>query len=331
MSAEKRTAIGVSLVRVVVGVVAIAHAVDGFAASADAAWGRALSLVECVTGMGVLLGVGFRPCLTLLGVSLVVLRVGRPEGVGAVAADTYAVQTLGILAGLAIAGSGRYTLAWAVRRLRREAISYPVTRKPSDVFGLKYVPSIEPQYSDDADYIFGKPVDAEVTPRDLKKLEEVVLEQKQACKLIVEIGVCRNGENSFTHVLLRHKRDDTVYLGIDTDEKSFLDDTKRNIHTLRTDSRNQDLVRGRIRELGGGHEIGILFIDGWHSVNMVVNDWKYADLIAADGIVVMHDTNCHPGPACVFDAVEERLFEKGKFFVEERDWGMAVFRRRGSA
>jgi uncharacterized membrane protein YphA (DoxX/SURF4 family) len=330
MSAEKRTAIGVSLVRVAIGTVAVGHAVSGAVIGFDATRLSLLRLVEGVTGACVLLGVGFRPSLALLGVSMLVLIVGRADGGRAPGVYAYALQAVGVLAGLAIAGPGRYTLAWVVRRFRGETISYPVSRKSSDVFGLSYIPSLEPHYSDDADFILGKQVDAEVTDRDLKKLEEVVLENRDTCQLIVEIGVCRNDERSFTHVLLRNKRDETVYLGIDLDDKSFLDDPKRNVHTLRTGSGNQALVRAKIEALGG-HTIGILFIDGWHSVNMVANDWKYADLLAADGIVVMHDTSCHPGPVCVFDAVDERLFQKEKFFERERDWGLAVFRRRGPA
>jgi len=42
----------------------------------------------------------------------------------------------------------------------------------------------------------------------------------------------------------------------------------------------------------------------------------------------MHDTNCHPGPVCVFDAVDEQLFSKTKFFEDKPDWGLALFRRR---
>ncbi|HBH00787.1 MAG: hypothetical protein A2X36_02270 [Elusimicrobia bacterium GWA2_69_24] len=327
MSVEKRTAVAVSLVRVAVGGVAVARTVGGLVGGLDRGWSMLPVVLEGVTGAGVLLGVFFRPCLALLALSLLVGTVGASDGAITLGAAPYAAQSLGVLAALALVGPGRYTLGWVVRRFRGAAISYPVTRQPTDIFGLKYLPTLAPRHSDDADFIVGKPVDAEVTPRNLRKLEEIVLATRQSGKLIVEIGVCRNAEGSFTHVLLRHKPRDAVYLGIDMDDKSFLDDPARSIHTLRTDSRDQDLVRAKIKELGGP-PIGILFIDGWHSVNVAVNDWKYADLLAEDGVVVLHDTNCHPGPVCLFDAVDERLFHKEKFFERERDWGMAVFRRR---
>ena len=91
-------------------------------------------------------------------------------------------------------------------RLRRE---YPVTRNSSNVYGLKYIPTISPPlYSDDWDHIFPHrlPPEEEVTSGNLKKLEEVFLAKRDHCNLIMEIGVCRNDAKSFTHVFLRNKR-----------------------------------------------------------------------------------------------------------------------------
>lgn len=160
----------------------------------------------------------------------------------------------------------------------------------------------------------------------MAKMREIFLAKRDTCQCIFEIGVCRNAEGSFTHVFLNHKRDETIFFGVDIDDKSFLDDPASNIFTVRANSHQQELVRGKLRELGNP-KVDLLFIDGWHSVNTMVNDWKYADLLADDGAVVIHDTNCHPGPVCVFDAVDERLFLKQKFFTREADWGMAVCRK----
>lgn len=219
-------------------------------------------------------------------------------------------------------------LARFTRRVRQYFLAYPVKRKPANVYGLKYLPTIEPAYSDDSDFIFGlrKHVKHEITQQNLDKMREVFLSKRDTCKCVMEIGVHRNAEGSFTHIFLNNKRDETIYLGIDVEDKSFLDDRSRHIFTLQTDSSNQDLVRQRHRELGN-HKIDVLLIDGWHSVNMMVNDWKYVDLLAGDGVVVVHDTNCHPGPVCVFDAVDERFFQKQKFFMKDADWGMAILQR----
>jgi len=42
--------------------------------------------------------------------------------------------------------------------------------------------------------------------------------------------------------------------------------------------------------------IDFLFIDGWHSVNQRLADWRYVERLSPGGVVVMHDTNVHPGP-----------------------------------
>ena len=214
------------------------------------------------------------------------------------------------------------------RKYWQYRLQYPVRRKPSDNCGLKYLPTIEPHLSDDSDFILGSriPIEREVTQRNLDKLTELFHQKVDRCRLIMELGVCRNGEESFTWVFLNNKRDETKYLGVDIDDKSFLDDPRKKIHTIQTDTMNQELVRSKIKDLGE-ERIDILFIDGWHSVNATVNDWKYANLLAYDGLVFIHDTNCHPGPVCVFDAVDEGLFHKQKFFTNEPDWGLAVLQR----
>jgi len=43
---------------------------------------------------------------------------------------------------------------------------------------------------------------------------------------------------------------------------------------------------------------------------------------------VMHDTNVHPGPVSVFEAINEDLFEKTRYCIEGPDWGIAVIRKR---
>ena len=52
------------------------------------------------------------------------------------------------------------------------------------------------------------------------------------------------------------------------------------------------------------------------------------DRLAPQGVVVMHDTNEHPGPFAVFEAIDERLFDKTKHCTEGPDWGIATAVRR---
>ena len=77
-------------------------------------------------------------------------------------------------------------------------------------------------------------------------------------------------------------------------------------------------------EVIGVSELDLIMIDGWHSVNMCINDWQYTEKLSATGVVVLHDINFHPGPVVLFDAIADNLFEKEKFGVGEADWGIAT-------
>ena len=48
-------------------------------------------------------------------------------------------------------------------------------------------------------------------------------------------------------------------------------------------------------------KVDFLFIDGWHSINQVLDDWKFTEFLADGGVVGFHDTNCHPGPMLFVD------------------------------
>lgn len=74
--------------------------------------------------------------------------------------------------------------------------------------------------------------------------------------------------------------------------------------------------------------IDFLFIDGLHSINQVVSDWKYTEKLSDIGIVGMHDTNAHPGPYCVYDAIDETIFRKKKY-CPNNDWGIAFAEKIG--
>ncbi len=48
--------------------------------------------------------------------------------------------------------------------------------------------------------------------------------------------------------------------------------------------------------LGADPERDFVFIDGWHSINQILQDWEYTKLLAPGGVVGIHDTTGHPGP-----------------------------------
>jgi len=87
---------------------------------------------------------------------------------------------------------------------------------------------------------------------------------KNDCKCIVEIGVDCNGnptDMTSTKKLLLEKRPDTVYIGVDIEDKSYLNDEINNIFTIKIDSSNIDGVMEFVRSKNI-ESIDFLFIDG---------------------------------------------------------------------
>jgi hypothetical protein len=185
-------------------------------------------------------------------------------------------------------------------------MKYNITKEQTNIDGLAYLPKLV-DYSMDADGapcgdpFYGSPPN-EVSDAERSELEKIVLPLRDIPINIMEIGINRNGPRSFTHILL-NKHADAKYLGIDIDDRSSLNNPTLNINTLRTDSSNQDLVRNTLNNLGM-KQLSILFIDGWHSVNMCINDWKYSDLVVPGGYVIFHDVHMHPGPNVFMDAID---------------------------
>ena len=96
---------------------------------------------------------------------------------------------------------------------------------------------------------------------------------------------------------------------------------------MQENSRNINRVIGRLKTLGV-MEIDMLMIDGNHSVEMALNDWKYMKHLSKHGVVVIHDTSVHPGSSVLFDAIDKGMFNKRKYFSQlVDDWGIGVARK----
>ena len=204
-------------------------------------------------------------------------------------------------------------------------ISIEIEKKITNIHGLTYIPQIT-NFGENANNEEGLPstygYTVEVSRNNFLLMEE--LTKKYAKKSIVEIGVNRNGQNSFTWAMLNNKPKDVIYLGIDIEDKSNINDTKSNIYTIQANSYNQEQIRNYMKEIKL-NEISILFIDGGHSVSDVINDWKYSDILSENGIVVFHDTNYHPGPVVFLEAIDKKIYKVDKFFTNEPgDCGMSV-------
>jgi predicted O-methyltransferase YrrM len=135
----------------------------------------------------------------------------------------------------------------------------------------------------------------EFTNENHAALQKAIDSCKQKPKTFMEIGVCRNGNYSSTHTIIKNVPSDGIYLGVDLDDKSFLNNPSKGIHTLKTSSSNYSEVIDKLNSLGVD-KLDFLFIDGWHSINQVLADWEYTNILSSGGVVAFHDTKAHPGP-----------------------------------
>lgn len=203
-----------------------------------------------------------------------------------------------------------------------------IQQRPTGIAGLKYFPDLEPAVSNDRDAplhdIWMSPL--EVTDGNLEVMKQVVAGLGDQLFAALEIGVNRNGDRSMSRIIMDQRPKGSFYFGVDIDDKSYLDDESANTYTIRTSSAERELILDRMRQVGVGL-LDLIMIDGWHSVNMCVNDWQFTERLSDHGVVVLHDTNSHPGCVALFEAVDEQLWIKERFCLED-DYGIATFRKR---
>jgi len=149
---------------------------------------------------------------------------------------------------------------------------------------------------------------------------------KDQTKVIVEIGVSRitynqSYDQTSTSIFLNHKRPDTLYLGIDIDDKIFLQGLGRNIFTLQSKSENYEVIKAKLDALKIT-QIDFLFVDGWHSINQVIDELWYVDFMKPGGIIGFHDTNYHPGPSRIIKNLNPDIFEVTQYCEQQDDWGI---------
>jgi predicted O-methyltransferase YrrM len=157
-------------------------------------------------------------------------------------------------------------------------------------------------------------------------LTEEFIKVKDQTKVIVEIGVSRVTYNqtydqTSTSIFLRHKRPDTLYLGIDVDDKTFLQGFERNVFTLQSKSENYEVIKAKLDALKIT-QIDFLFVDGWHSINQVIDELWYVDFMKPGGVIGFHDTNYHPGPSQIIKNLNPEIFEVTQYCEQQDDWGI---------
>jgi len=151
------------------------------------------------------------------------------------------------------------------------------------------------------------------------------------CKCILEIGVQNNEDkdSTSTSVFLKNKKDDTIYIGVDIEDKSYLNNPDKNIYTIQTGSENIQEVMNFVRSKGID-KIDFLFIDGWHSINQCIIEFEgYTPYLSNEGIVGVHDTTYHPGPRWLVEKTDKNIWNiaehRGK---ENADFGISFIWRK---
>lgn len=170
-----------------------------------------------------------------------------------------------------------------------------------------------------------------------KCLLNEILKIKNKTNVIVEIGVARlynkhydvsqdienatriTFDKSSTSIILRSKNDSTKYLGIDIEDKKFLESLKPNIYTLQARSEDFEVVSNKLKEVGI-EQIDFLFIDGWHSINQVIDELWYLQFMKPGGVIGFHDVNHHPGPKAILESLNPDIFEIINYNTP--DWGI---------
>lgn len=209
-----------------------------------------------------------------------------------------------------------------------------ISQHPTDIYGLKWAPSVEPVIGNDIDWINPTRGNWSIhwSAANDVALREAWTKCDSSPKLIVEIGVHRPEQNddgrSSTNTLLNLKDDDCIYIGIDLADRTFLNNISKNIFTVKGDSSNRNEVY-KLMEWYGKETIDFMFVDGWHSVNQCLRDWQYWERMSPTGVMAFHDTNYHPGPVALLDAVDESIFDIKLFNRDEDDAGVAYVKRRG--
>ncbi len=187
----------------------------------------------------------------------------------------------------------------------------------------------ESEYIDNLDWDEHCPLNIsyEISPCNRAQFEKHFNSIKDKCASILEIGVCNNDESSLSHILINKKRDDAFYFGVDIKDKSFLAKEEKNVYTIQSDSADIDKIMSFVNSKNVNH-FDFIFIDGWHSVNHVLKEWRFVEYLSNGGIVCLHDTNFHPGPRKFVNVLNPERYLINKTCIDRMDWGITFITRR---
>ena len=107
-------------------------------------------------------------------------------------------------------------------------------------------------------------------------------------KIIVEIGIKEGGN---LKVLSTHLNKEGLIVGIDPRQELpwKMNDTECEIHHIQRDSHSPDSLKS-LKDILNGRTIDVLFIDGDHSKEGMLQDfYDYSPLVHNGGIIAVHD------------------------------------------
>lgn len=206
---------------------------------------------------------------------------------------------------------------------------YNYIKHETDIFGLTFRPELtqidnDQDFCDSARHPYRPKL--EITDRNLTLLETALENSKGGN--VLEIGVARNPDFSrcFTSVFFKYP-EKFKYLGVDIEDRSHIKQHNPKANFIQTDSSNFYAIRQKMVSCEMGR-LEVLLIDGWHSMNAVIKDWHYAKLVQKGGVVILHDTNHHPGPKVLLECIDPNIFKIDIYFRKNLDDnGMAILKR----
>lgn len=129
--------------------------------------------------------------------------------------------------------------------------------------------------------------------RNKLALLERFLHVKDRGTAILELGVCKHGMDSSTYVFLNNKKQRTYYVGIDDEDRSYLNDTTKNIYTIKN-SKNNVEDNMRICANLGITSFNFIFINACSNIDEIQALWKYTNWLAPISFVGFHNTGVQP-------------------------------------
>lgn len=195
------------------------------------------------------------------------------------------------------------------------------------MFGLSFYPTLEPEISDTATSLPSYTFDYQENGRDnsekclslVYKLSKII----NPMGGILEIGCAAYEQGyTFTNKILYGKQEEIKYLGIDLVPKD-IKNWGTNVYTLQANSKDQKRIRDFLKEIDI-KTLSLLLIDGNHSVEFALNDWQYVDLLNKEGMIIIHDTNSHPGPLALIESIDKNIFQVFEPFKDIKDHGLGI-------